>query len=78
MRTTISVLLTLLLEINFSLADEGAFRDVKLADAKGKQADASLIFSDNDKNVVVHVADRDVLKQKRRYVTSSRENPIEC
>ncbi len=30
-----------------------------LADAKGKQADASLIFSDNNKNVVVRVADRD-------------------
>ena len=60
MRRTISVLLTLLLGINLSLADETAFRDVKLADAKGKQVDVSLIFSDNNKNVVVRVADRDV------------------
>lgn len=60
MRTTSSVLLTLLLGINLSLAEETAFRDVKLADAKGKQADASVIFSDNNKNVVVRVADRDV------------------
>jgi len=45
--------------INLSLAEETAFRGVKLADAKGKQADASLIFSDNNKNVVVRLADRD-------------------
>ena len=36
-----------------------AFRGVKLANAKGKQADASLILSDNNKNVVVRVAYRD-------------------
>lgn len=45
--------------VNLSLAEETAFRGVKLADAKGKQADASLIFSDNNKNVVVRVADHD-------------------
>ena len=32
---------------------------MKLADAKGKQADASLIFSDTSKTIVVRVADRD-------------------
>ena len=32
---------------------------MKLADAKGKQADANLIVSDNNKNVVVRIADRD-------------------
>src|SRR5205807_2722955 len=37
-----------------------AFRGVKLADAKGKQSDASLIFSDTNKNVVLRVADHDV------------------
>lgn len=37
-----------------------AFR-VKLADAKGKQADASLIFTDSNKNIAVRVADRDVV-----------------
>lgn len=44
---------------SLSFAEETAFRGVKVADAKGKQADASLIFSDNNKTVVVRVADRD-------------------
>ena len=49
----------------FSVADsvvlgvDVAFRNVKLADAKGKQADANLIFDDSNKTVVVRVADRD-------------------
>jgi hypothetical protein len=59
MKRTIAVLLTIFATLNLSLAEETAFRGVKLADAKGKQADASLIFSDNNKNVVVRVADRD-------------------
>jgi hypothetical protein len=60
MKTSLSVVLSILVVINLSFGDETAFRDVKVADAKGKQADASLIFSDNNKNVVVRVADRDV------------------
>ena len=56
---TVSVLLMALLTANFSAAEESAFNGVKLADAKGKQADARLIFSDNNKNLVVRVADRD-------------------
>ncbi len=59
MKRIISVFLVIFAVINLSLAEETAFRGVKLADAKGKQADASLIFSDNNKNVVVRVADRD-------------------
>ncbi len=59
MKRIISFLLIILVVVNLSLAEEVAFRGVKLADAKGKQADASLIFSDNNKNVVVRVADRD-------------------
>jgi len=39
-------------------AAETAFH-VKLADAKGKQAEASMIFNDSNKNLVVRVADRD-------------------
>jgi len=46
---------------NISLADETAFTGVKLADAKGKQADARLIFSDANSNIVVRVADRAVV-----------------
>ncbi len=59
MKRIISVFLMIFVVVNLSLAEETAFRGVKLADAKGKQADASLIFSDNNKNVVVRVADRD-------------------
>ena len=53
MKRIISVFLAISAMINVSLAEETAFRGVKLADAKGKQADASLVFSDNNKNVVV-------------------------
>ena len=59
MKRSISVLLMVLVAFSVSFADETAFRGVKLADAKGKQADASLIFSDNNKDIVVRVADRD-------------------
>jgi hypothetical protein len=55
----IFVLLVICVVINLSLAEETAFRGVKFADAKRKQADASLIFSGNNKNVIVRVADRD-------------------
>ena len=54
----IFVFLTTLAVVNLSLAEETTFK-VKLADAKGKQADASMIFSDNNKNIAVRVADRD-------------------
>jgi hypothetical protein len=59
MRTIISVLLVIFMVINLSLAEETAFSGVRLADAKGKQSDARLIFSDNNKNVAVRVVDRD-------------------
>lgn len=59
MRRIIAVLLTALVMGNLSIAEETAFNGVKLADAKGKQADARLIFSDNNKNVVLRVADQD-------------------
>ncbi len=59
MKGIVSVFLIIFVAINLCLAEEAAFRGVKLADAKGKQADASLIFSDNNKDVVVRVADHD-------------------
>ena len=52
--------LTALAVANLSLAEETTFK-VKLADAKGKQADANMILSDNNKNIVVRVADRDAV-----------------
>ena len=59
MKGIASVLLMLFAILSPSFAEETAFRGVKLADAKGKQADASLILSDNAKTVIVRVADRD-------------------
>jgi hypothetical protein len=44
---------------SLSFAEDANFRGVKLADAKGKQVDAHLIFSDTNKDLVVRVADRD-------------------
>jgi len=55
----ISVLSIIFVAFSLSFAEEVAFRGVKLADAKGKQADANLIFDDNSKTVIVRVADRD-------------------
>jgi hypothetical protein len=43
------------------LVGDAAFTGVKLADAKGKQTDARLIFSDTNKTLVVRVADREVV-----------------
>ena len=59
MKRITSVLLMIFVALSLSFAEETAFRGVKVADAKGKQADASLIFSDNNKTVIVRVADRD-------------------
>ena len=59
MRRVTATLLMVILGVNVALAEEAAFRRVKLADAKGKQTDASLIFSDDFKNVTVQVANRD-------------------
>lgn len=38
---------------------DASFNTVKVADAKGKQTDAHLIFSDSSNKLVVRVADRD-------------------
>jgi len=59
MKKKIAVVFLLFATLNLSLAEERAFRGVKLADAKGKQSDAILIFSDNKKDLMVRVADRD-------------------
>jgi len=56
----IFVCLTALAVANLSFAEETTFK-VKLADAKGKQADANMTLSDNNKNLVVRVADRDAV-----------------
>jgi len=55
----VTVLLVIFAMSSLSFAEDTNFRGVKLADAKGKQVDAHLIFSDANKDVVVRVADRD-------------------
>lgn len=55
----IIVLLAALATANLVKAEDAAFHRVKLADAKGMQTDATLVFSDSNKSVVVRVADRD-------------------
>lgn len=58
MQKIIGALVAALLLGNMSFAEETAF-NVKLPDAKGKQAEARLMFSDDSKNVSVRVADHD-------------------
>jgi hypothetical protein len=60
MRKAICALVTALAVGNLSFADQTAF-NVKLADAKGKQAEARLIFSDDNKNLAIQLADRDLV-----------------
>jgi hypothetical protein len=60
MRKAICALVTALAVGNLSFADQTAF-NVKLADAKGKQAEARLIFSDDNKNLAIPLADRDLV-----------------
>ena len=60
MRKAICAVVTALALGNLSFADDAAF-NVKLADAKGKQAEARLIFSDDAKHLAIHVADRDLV-----------------
>jgi hypothetical protein len=60
MKKILCALVAVLAMGNLGFADEASF-NVKLADAKGKQADARLHFSDDNKNLSVHVADRDLV-----------------
>lgn len=61
MKKIFVIALAILLSANcLGSAEDVAFGNVKLADAKGKQADAKLIFSDSTKSLVVRVADQDL------------------
>jgi hypothetical protein len=51
--------LLVLCTVNVALGDDVAFNNVKVADARGRQTDASLIFNETNKAVLVRVADRD-------------------
>lgn len=60
MKKVLCGLLAALFLSNVGFAEETAF-NVKLPDAKGTQAEARLIFSDDNKNVAVRVADREIV-----------------
>ena len=61
MKKLIAIIAGLLLSLNcLGYAQVARFNDCKLADVKGKQADATLIFSDDDKDLDVRVSDRDL------------------
>lgn len=59
MKRLISIIAISLLTLNtFGFAEETSFSSCKLADAKGKQAEARLSLSDNNKNLIIAVTDR--------------------
>ena len=58
-KKTIALVLIAFGLTRITLAEDSAYGGVKLADVKGQQADARLIFSDTNRNLVVRVADRD-------------------
>jgi len=60
-RITCALVIIVLMVIPFCVAEDTTFDLVKLADAKGRQTNATLIFSDANKTVVVRVADHDVV-----------------
>ena len=62
MKRLIACICILLLGANSLVyAEKVSFNSCKLADAKGKQADATLIFSDDAKNLQIRVSDRDLV-----------------
>lgn len=62
MRKVIAMIAAFLLTLNTAgLAEETTFNTCKLADVKGKQADARLTLSDSNKDLVVRVSDRDLV-----------------
>ena len=62
MKKAIAVTAAFLLTLNtLGLAEETSFNTCKLADVKGKQADARLTLSDANKNLLVRVSDRDLV-----------------
>lgn len=59
-RILLGAVLMLIVGISkLTTAEEAAFNGVKVADAKGKQTDARLIFSDSNRTLFVKVTDRE-------------------
>jgi hypothetical protein len=58
----VAVIALFLLSLNsLGFAEETTFNDCKLTDAKGKQTDARLTFSDQNKGVVINLSGRDLV-----------------
>ena len=76
MKRLIACMCILLLGANsLGYAEKVSFNSCKLADAKGKQADATLIFSDDAKNMQIRVSDRDLGMRTGSIRCCSRGNP---
>jgi hypothetical protein len=61
MKRLISLLAIVALLASTAFAADQAFSGVKVADAKGKQTDARLLFNDTTTNITIRVADKDFL-----------------
>ena len=62
MKKVTTLIAIILLSLNsLGFAEDTSFNKCKLADAKGKQADAQLLLSDTDKNLVIRVSDRELV-----------------
>lgn len=59
MRRLLLISALLLIFVTQVCTGQDAFNGVKVADAKGKQADARLIFNDSGHDLIIRVADRD-------------------
>lgn len=55
------VVVSLLVVSSLCMGEETTFSGCKLVDAKGKQVEARLIFSDTSKDVIIRVSDRDLI-----------------
>ena len=60
-RLIAGICLLLLATNNVSYAEDVSFNTCKLADVKGKQADATLIFRDDAKAIQIRVSDRELV-----------------
>jgi len=60
-RIIVIVMAIMLMANSLGYAEDASFSNIKLADAKGKQAEAKLVFSDSTKSLVVRVSDHDLV-----------------
>ena len=74
MARTVSVLLMAFTDSQCQLRRRNRLQRSQARRRKGKQADARLIFSDSNKNLVVRVADRDFVTVPTTNSTSFRMN----